>query len=126
MRALCASFLVFVFLSAASAADLKVKVIDPQSAAVGGAQVSLFAKGRDTALRIARTSAEGVADFGEFAPASYKIRVLAAGFALRATDIEVRCLRRIPAPAFLLWRTHSSIPCSLLLRMMRFAFFLGP
>jgi len=90
MRALCALFLVFVFLAAASAADLKVKVVDPQSAAVGGAQVSLFEKGGDTALRIARTSAEGVADFGECAPASYKVRVLAAGFALRATEIEVR------------------------------------
>ena len=38
MRALCASFLLFVALAAASAADLKVKVIDPQSAAVAGAR----------------------------------------------------------------------------------------
>jgi opacity protein-like surface antigen len=44
MRALCASFLLFVFLAAASAADLKVKVVDPQSAAVSGAQVSLLLK----------------------------------------------------------------------------------
>ena len=42
MRALRASFLMFVALTAASAADLKVKVIDPRSAAVAGAQVSLF------------------------------------------------------------------------------------
>jgi outer membrane cobalamin receptor len=89
MRALGALFLVFVALAAASAADLKVKVVDPQSAAVGGAQVSLFEKGRDVAAGVARTSAEGVADFGDFAPASYKVRVLAAGFALQATDIEV-------------------------------------
>ena len=50
MRALCASFLFFVALAAASAADLKVKVIDPQSAAVSGAQVSLSSKGTDTPL----------------------------------------------------------------------------
>ena len=50
MRALCASFLLFVVLAAASAADLKVKVIDPQSAAVAGAQVSLLSKGKQTLL----------------------------------------------------------------------------
>jgi hypothetical protein len=42
MRALCASLLFLVALSAASASDLKIKVVDPQSAAVAGAQVTLF------------------------------------------------------------------------------------
>src|ERR1019366_25808 len=87
MRALCASFLLLVLLAAASAADLKVKVIDPQS--VAGAQVSLFAKGTDAPLKIATTSAEGIAAFGELPSGSYQIQVLAPGFALQATDFDV-------------------------------------
>jgi vitamin B12 transporter len=87
MRALCASFLLFVTLAAASAADLKVKVIDPQSAAVAGAQVSLFSKGSDTVLKIASTSPEGIATFGELSAGSYQIEVLAPGFAPQSHDV---------------------------------------
>jgi vitamin B12 transporter len=86
MRALRASFLLLVSLAAASAADLKVKVIDPQSAAVPGAQVSLFSKGTDTPLKLATTSAEGIATFSEVASGSYQIQVLAPGFAAHAED----------------------------------------
>ncbi len=86
MPALRTLLLLFVFLAAASAADLKIKVVDPQSAAVSGAQVSLLAKGTGTLLRIATTSAEGTVWFSDlkpsdFSPGSYQIRVLAAGFA---------------------------------------------
>jgi vitamin B12 transporter len=87
MRALCASFLLFVTLAAASAADLKVKVIDPQSAAVAGAQVTLFSKGSDTVLKIASTSPEGIATFGELSAGSYQIEVLAPGFAPQSHDV---------------------------------------
>jgi vitamin B12 transporter len=86
MRALRASFLLFVLLTAASAADLKVKVIDPQSAAVAGAQVSLFSKGTDTPRKITTTSAEGIASFAELPPGSYQIQVLAPGFAPETED----------------------------------------
>jgi vitamin B12 transporter len=86
MRTLCSSLLLFVSLAAASAADLKVKVIDPQSAAVAGAQVSLFPKGSDTALKISATSSEGIVTFTELklpelSSDSYQIKVLAPGFA---------------------------------------------
>ena len=83
MLAIRASFLIFVALAAASAADLKVKVIDPQSAAVSGAQVSLSVTGTDTSLtRIATTSAEGVATFSGIPSSSYvQAEVLAPGFA---------------------------------------------
>ena len=87
MRALRAPVLLFVALAAASAADLKVKVIDPQSAAVPGAQVSLFSKGTDTPLKLATTSAEGIATFGELSSGSYQIQVLAPGFAARTEDV---------------------------------------
>ena len=87
MRALRASLFLFVSLVAASAADLKVKVIDPQSAAVSGAQVSLFSKGSDTALKVATTSAEGIAIFGELSSGSYEIQVLAPGFAVHTEAV---------------------------------------
>jgi len=87
MRALCVSLLLFVALAAASAADLKVKVIDPQSAAVSGAQVSLFSKGTDTPLKIATSSAEGIAIFNELSPGNYQIQVLAPGFAPQTEDV---------------------------------------
>jgi outer membrane cobalamin receptor len=90
MCALRASFLIFVALAAASAANLKVKVIDPQSAAVAGAQVSVFSKGSDTALKIATSSAEGVATFGELSSGSYQIQVLAPGFAPQTEDVPTR------------------------------------
>ena len=81
MRALCAWFLLLVSVTAASAADLKIKVVDPQSAAVAGAKVSVFSTGSGTALKIETTSAEGIADFSELSPGSYRVQVLAAGFA---------------------------------------------
>jgi len=92
MRAVSAWLLLFVALTAASAADLEVKVIDPQTAAVAGAQVSLFAKGTGTPLKLAATSAEGLATFseskpGEFSSGSYHIQVLAAGFAPHTEDV---------------------------------------
>ena len=87
MRAFRASFLLFVLLTAASAVDLKVKVIDPQSAAVSGAQISLFSKGTDTPLKIATSSAEGTATLNELSSGSYQIQVLAPGFAAQTEDV---------------------------------------
>jgi vitamin B12 transporter len=83
MRALCASFLIFVALAVASAADLKVKVLDPQSAAVAGAQVTLLGtESAASSTRIATTSAEGIATFGGLSSTSaYQVQVLAPGFA---------------------------------------------
>src|SRR5271166_5609024 len=82
MRALCASFLLFA-LAAASAAELKVKVIDPQSAAVAGAQVTLFVtEGNASSTRIATTSSEGIVTFvGLSSTSVYQVQVLAPGFA---------------------------------------------
>ena len=69
-----------VFSPAASAADLKVKVLDPQSAAVAGAQVALLGDaGRIASLQT--TSAEGIAVLSISGKGSYHIRVLAPGFA---------------------------------------------
>jgi vitamin B12 transporter len=66
--------------SAAAAAQLKVKVLDPQSAAMAGAQVSVVgSSGRIIAMQ--PTSAEGVATLSIPETGSYQIKVLAPGFA---------------------------------------------
>jgi vitamin B12 transporter len=90
MRALRASFLLLIALAAASAADLKVKVVDPQSAAVSGAQVSLFQKATDAAPKTSTTSAEGIADFGDLSPGNYRLEILAPGFAPQTEDVTTR------------------------------------
>ncbi len=107
MRALCALLLLFVVLAAASAADLKVKVIDPQSAAVSGAQVSLIAfetsinsgavagtyEGMTyiSPVRTATSSAEGIATFtGVPGVSDLQIKVLAPGFAPASLSISFK------------------------------------
>ena len=75
--------------SAASAAELTVKVLDPQSAAVPGAQVSLVGPS-DKLLETQATSAEGIARF-HFSGATSQsgvtqIKILALGFAPETVD----------------------------------------
>jgi vitamin B12 transporter len=81
MRVLRALFTVLVVISAASAAELKVKVVDPQSAAVAGADVSLSRAGESSVIATQTTSAEGVCTFRQPSAGSYQIKVLAPGFA---------------------------------------------
>ncbi|MGA8442629.1 MAG: TonB-dependent receptor [Candidatus Sulfotelmatobacter sp.] len=88
MRALGASVLLFVLLAAASAADLKVKVVDPQSAAVPGAQVLLLEDKSASHPQVELTSAEGVAVFREMAAGPHYVRVLAPGFAVDSTTVS--------------------------------------
>jgi outer membrane cobalamin receptor len=70
-----------LFSAAASAADLKVKIVDPRAAAVAGAQVSLLPNASDKPVKVATSSAEGIVSLGEAPAGSYRIQVLAAGFA---------------------------------------------
>jgi vitamin B12 transporter len=82
MRAFLVALFLLVVLAAASAADLKVKVIDPQSAAVSGAQVTLFVTGtKASSTRTGTTSAEGIVTFGGLSLSVYQVQVLAPGFA---------------------------------------------
>ncbi|MBZ5720521.1 MAG: TonB-dependent receptor [Acidobacteriia bacterium] len=75
-----------VLLAAASAAELKIKVVDSQSAAVAGAQVELREKGNATPASLQNTSAEGVVTFRGLREASYVLRILAPGFAPETMD----------------------------------------
>ncbi len=81
MRFFCVLASVLSLLAVASASDLKIKVIDPQSAAVSGAQVELSENDNPNSSAVGLTSAEGVVVFKNTASAPSHIRVLAAGFA---------------------------------------------
>jgi outer membrane cobalamin receptor len=86
MRVFVGVFLGFILSAAASAADLKVTVVDPQSAVVAGAQVSLMRDSKVAATQ--RTSAEGIATFHTSDAGPYRIQVLAAGFAPETIDVS--------------------------------------
>src|SRR5574340_1258095 len=71
----------------APAADLNIRVTDPQSAVVAGARVVLYAKGRAAAAAVRETSAEGVATFSGLPSGEYQVQVLAAGFAAQSLSV---------------------------------------
>src|SRR5207244_11401084 len=73
-------------ISSALAADLKIRVVDPHSAAVPGAQVSVFAVGDATPIAITTTSAEGAASIAGLKNGSYRVQLLAPGFAARRSE----------------------------------------
>lgn len=81
MRTLSLVFFSLLLSAAAGAADLTIKVVDPQSAAVSGAQVSLLCGGEKNILATKTTSAEGTATLPGQHDQSCQIRVRAAGFA---------------------------------------------
>jgi outer membrane cobalamin receptor len=90
MRVLAGLFFVVLLGAAASAADLKVKVVDPQSAALAGAQVNLMPASGGKILATQNTSAEGAALFRMptgAVSADYKVQVLAPGFAAETVSI---------------------------------------
>jgi vitamin B12 transporter len=79
---------VICLLAAASAAEIKIKVVDPQSAVVAGAQVVLIPQGSTTPAAVATTSAEGLVAFREVGSTHYQVQVLAPGFAAATTDVS--------------------------------------
>ncbi len=90
MRFSVAVFLVLLFAlpAAADVRSIKVKVLDPQSAAVAGAQVSLLHKNETTILATQATSPEGDTTFQTNASGRLQIRVLAPGFAPATVDVS--------------------------------------
>lgn len=78
----CIRLLALVVLSfPALASELTVQVVDPQSAAVSGAQVEVFAESSSRPAAVANTSAHGVAHFSDLPGGVLRVHVLAAGFA---------------------------------------------
>jgi hypothetical protein len=79
------SLLLFV---PAFAGELQIKVLDPHSAAVAGAQVSLYRAGESAPLQVRTTSGEGLATFNVDTSAPLRVEVLAPGFAAARADVE--------------------------------------
>ena len=88
MRVFAGVLPVLLLSVAASAADLTIRVIDPQSAALSNVQVSLLRPSDDRVLVTRMTSAEGVATFHMAGAGPYRIKVLAPGFAAETLDVS--------------------------------------
>jgi vitamin B12 transporter len=88
MRVFRAVVAVGVFLATAFAAELKIKVVDPQSAPVAGAQVSLLRDESGPPLRIVATAGDGIASFAGVPEGKYQILLLAPGFAPQTAAAE--------------------------------------
>lgn len=102
------SFSSLCILSASAlAAEFTVKVLDPESAAVSGAQVELFTENSSRPIALQRTSPTGIAHFRNLSVPPERIYVLAPGFAeqwstVARTDAETQsavtiALRLAPA-----------------------------
>jgi len=84
--ALRALFFVSVLAASAFASDLKIKVLDPQSARVAGARILLARTSDHSVVAIRNTDSRGEAAIGNLANGDYSLDVLAPGFApLRKT-----------------------------------------
>ena len=75
-------------ISTASAVDLHIKVVDPHSAAVAGAQVSIYRHGGASPLQVRSTSGEGEAVFHLDNATGLRAQVLAPGFAVAWSEVE--------------------------------------
>ncbi len=76
----------------ASAANLQVKVVDPDSAPIAGAQVSIYRSNQTIPLKTRSTAGNGLATFsGEIldpAKSGLRVQVLAPGFAESWADLD--------------------------------------
>lgn len=70
-------------------AELKVNVTDPQAATVAGARVALYRAADSSAVAIHSTAADGSAAFDDLSDGSYRVEVLAPGFAAQSVPVTV-------------------------------------
>src|SRR6185312_405125 len=88
MRSCCWFFAVFFFAVFAQASELTVKVVDPQSAAVSGAQVEIYSENSTRPAAVQTTSGQGIAEFRNSVSSGSRVHVLAPGFAEQWQIIE--------------------------------------
>jgi len=118
MRVFVAVFLGLVLSAAASAAELKVKVVDPQSATVAGAQVSLVCPAGESKVLLAtrNTAADGTVTLLTPAGRPCQLRVLAPGFAAETIEVSsqgeitVRLHLAIAAETVVVSATRTPVP----------------
>jgi outer membrane cobalamin receptor len=84
---LFASLLLFVPFT--FAADLQVKVVDPQGAVVAGARVTAYVRNSTAAAAVGETRGDGLALLSGLAGGEYRVRVLAPGFAAAEANAKV-------------------------------------
>jgi len=72
---------VAVFCLPALGSELTIRVVDPRSAVVAGAQVELFADPSNRPIALQLTSAQGIAEFRNVPSGGIRLRILAPGFA---------------------------------------------
>src|SRR5450755_1489171 len=87
-RGFASIFSLWALLLATASAALKIKVVDPSEAAVAGAPVQLLQVGKAALVGAQSTSAEGLAIFRETASSSYRVQVLAPGFAVELVNLS--------------------------------------
>ncbi len=85
------AFLLFfsVVSLSASAGELKIHVVDPDQLAVAGARVSVYGTESSAAIAVKSTTARGEAEFPGLGDGAYRVEVLAPGFAVHRSRVEV-------------------------------------
>jgi vitamin B12 transporter len=79
-----------LFSGGAFATDLKIKVVDPQGAAVAGAEVQLLNADRGTVLARQTTGGDGLAAISTGIGTRYGVKILAPGFAVESVDLQMQ------------------------------------
>ena len=77
------------------AGDLRVKIVDPQQAAVPGAQVVLLRDGSSAPIFIKTSSGSGEVAFRGLGDGKYLLKVLAVGFGVRDQSVELPQIEHI-------------------------------
>jgi len=90
VRSLVVFFVVLFLLSvpAVLAGELQIKVLDPHSAAVAGAEVSVYRAGESAPIQVRTTSGEGIATFNVENSTPLRVEVLAPGFAVARAEVQ--------------------------------------
>jgi len=118
MRSCRLSLVVLIGSLAAQAADLKINVVDPRSAVVAGAQITIYPAASSRPLAFQNSSAEGTTVFAGLEPGEYRIQVLAPGFAAQGvavkipeqTSVEVQLAVAGPQQTVVVTATRTPVP----------------
>ncbi len=93
MRTIRALFLLALVSAAlvfqVSASEIKIQIVDPHSALVGSARVTLYSQQKSAPIDVRSATANGVAEFQGLQPGHYRVEVLAPGFAPQTQQITL-------------------------------------